>query len=301
MNKFKRNISKAVSVLLIFIITAILNQIIGNKGSAFVGFLISSEFIALPQWMITLAFAVLICLFLLILKFFDIYDIYNQRMRFIDTINAINENTYQFMDSLLLGPVNQNSIERFVDTTLRDMASLFPGEKLPRISIFRPDKEDSMYLRLWKSYGASEESMRNLKFYLGEDETLSSREKGIAGRTFKEKTTFIAQVHNDTVKVKILDGDTMIDDKIGSNMINNGYIFSQPKRKRRSYKSFMTVPILSSNQGNDKQSIGVICFDSDDDSLFRKSRVRKDAQLLASYVTHAMSTYNRLRKSGRIS
>lgn len=182
-------------------------------------------------------------------------------------------------DSLLrllprIAPLDDRAgaMRKLLGEFLRDCTRVFAGD-VSRAAILHAEADQ---LVPWVTYQMPEESVERTRFSIGEEDPTQRR--GAAGEAFV--TGQLRVVHFSEV-----DGQWKADDP--------SYIEFDPARPFPPYRSFVTVPII----GTYNRSIGVLCFDSMDPTIFDPPAIRELLSALGQRIAAAILIYRELEET----
>jgi transcriptional regulator with GAF, ATPase, and Fis domain len=137
-----------------------------------------------------------------------------------------------------------------------------------RISILRPDGDNSEHLTIWQSLRVPSETIQRTQFYVGSDS--DNKRVGIAGLAFKQQTLKI--VHLSWQKDKWSQDD------------KNYYDFvNRTTQKSMPYRAVVAVPIVDNTNPN--KCLGVLCLDSMNEQAFDSKRVQDGLRSVADRIS----------------
>jgi hypothetical protein len=192
----------------------------------------------------------------------------------------------QVLLTLLSVYVHEPDPEVAVKTLLRrlleESVGLF-GRDVTRACIYRRAKDEC--LEVWVPYRMASESVRDARFYVGND---PQRHSGVAGATYKDRVT--RRVHivsrngqweSDVYKVA-QNGKWVRDGKVT-------YVLFAHDRPQPPYRSFVSVPII----GSAHECLGVLCLDSMNPRVFNGANMPEWLRIVSSRIAAVAMIHRR--------
>ena len=242
---------------LVFILTAIISGIIGNRADSIINLIVSNlEYRDIYLYAISTVSLIVIALCLLLsLR-------YKAALEITFEINKIDEFILRAIASLykVNSPQEKSQLARRIAKNLFRKILSISLFKNCGIAVYLRPEASSDYLSCWEFYSFPNDNDESLAFYVGAENDLSAplAARGIVGTSFLTKKTLV--VHLDR-----------------SGFADSNLFLGRPSRV--GYRSLISIPILGSEY--DKDSIGVLCFYSAKTSSFDKASVRPIAESLA--------------------
>ena len=195
-----------------------------------------------------------------------IYMYLIQRIQMFKHAFATDHKLLNLDDSLLRGLASwtpslstETAMKRIITDLLLDATAEFDGH-VNRAALLLPDASGE-YLCCWASYQMPQESIDNMKFYVGPDQGRRQKESGVAGEVFISEKLQVGHLR------RAANGGAWICEDCHS------YIKLSGRRSFPPYLSFVNIPIISTDPADAANSSattcqGVICFDSMDKDVF---------------------------------
>jgi hypothetical protein len=227
----------------------------------------------LSAWYV-MVFVALSCVFICIC--------FIQRIRMLEHALAIDHKVLKLDDLLLLGLASwvpsldvEKEKERIITDILLETIAEFDGQ-IHRAALLLPDVSGE-YLQCWANYEMSQDSINNMKFYIGKDKIRRQREGGVAGDVFHTKDLQVGHLRQ-------VNGNWVCEDC-------PNYMKFPGRRPFPPYRSFVNIPILGIDTNAPDSSatcLGVICFDSRDKDVFDHAARQTVLRTLARRITAAL-------------
>lgn len=234
-----------------FIVTA-LEGIVGNRADTLFTLVWSSvQAIVIANllfWFIVLP-VLLVCI--------GICMYFRRRSQFLEHARSIDHKILRLDDLLLLGlaswvplPNIEEEKKRIITDILLGAIAEFDGH-VHRAALLLPDASGD-YLYCWTNYQMPQDSIDNMKFYIGADQSRRQRESGVAGEVFLTRELQVGHLRQ-------VNGIWICEDC-------PNYMKFSGRRPFPPYLSFVNIPIISTDPNTLNPSattcLGVICFDS---------------------------------------
>lgn len=269
--------------VLIAIISAsaggILYGIIGNRADSLFVTLIS--FIQANPWLWSIATFVGI---FSIITFLTLRHI-KRLNRALTSITFSQESDFSLLRLLAnwTPPLPDNrdiQMQRILKEVLTDATVAFGGNSI-RAAILLPDSTGD-YLECWASYQMPQESIHNMRFYIGNDPRERLHSAGIGGAVYRNQEIIVAHI---TQKNSHWECDY------------KDYIKFPGTRPSPPYRSFINIPIMSISHDKYQHPacLGVLCFDSLDKHIFDSKESKDIIRSIARRVTCAILICNQLQ------
>ncbi len=281
-------ISTAIGTASIFVLLAIVNGIIGNRADAI--FLLMVDQVAkslsasLWPWIVTLI--LLLVIPGIVLRWFQerkslTYDLENLRYKLEgkDILVRLDDSLLRLLPSLISATDVDDEVHKLIKKVLRDVTKAFPKD-IPRGSLFRPDAPGE-YLTLWEFNGAMDDESRvRKKFYIGS--ARSDVKRGVAGEAFCAKELLVTRIEEVANECKWKANREYY---ICFEPDEDGTFIPYPP-----YRSFICAPIIV-----ETACLGVLCFDSNNISIFDNAEVQEMIQLLSRRIGSVLLIYQKLQ------
>lgn len=161
---------------------------------------------------------------------------------------------------------------------LRDTVGIF-GEIGLRALILCPDRRNTTLLSPWESLNMSSDTLKNCKFYIGDD---IRRRRGVAGETYKRRAMRI-------VHFKEVHGEWRADD--------DAYYSFKGEETNPPFRSFASVPILTVDSARrPTECLGVLCIDSTENDTFDNPEDRQLLLIIANRLSALLRIYQHLER-----
>jgi hypothetical protein len=271
--------------ILVFFLSSLFIGIISNilvVNSNVFGVLLASLFHSLQTeyglWLVILLLCAVIAIIISFTK-----KHYSTLQRSLTIANQIISSDDTLLRSLAFLPIAkdyQAEIQRQLTDLLRNTRAIFQG-RINRAFILVPD-ESKTHLTTWVHYGLPQESVKRIRFYIGNDD---SRERGVAGEAYCKQQMIITHM--------IKRGAKWSADQ-------NAFTLSTEKEYPH-YRSFVCVPILVPDKDAtalEEQSIsvlGVVCFDSMNKTIFDNTALQDLLRSIVSHIAAALLVYQRFQ------
>jgi len=188
-----------------------------------------------------------------------------------NSLNALDDSLLRLIPQLVSSRTRVEAdaaMGALLEEFLRDVIEIFAGAY--RGSIMRSAPQHPDYLYIWKSIGMPAESVIQIRFYIGDDET--DKLRGCAGETYRD---------HESRFVHFLE-------KSGKGESDNPCYKRFPKPTRSPTRSFAVIPIIGSNNN----SLGVLCIDSVNQTAFDLSIIQDLLFELGSRIAVAVEIYS---------
>lgn len=223
----------------------------------------------------------MLCIFgVLSLRWFD--------MRMWEKLLTFNEGLMRLPPNLIGKDDFDERLHKLVDTLLRYTMKKFPPGIRRGILLIPDSSRNNSYLIISNSVGIQEDYEQLDEFYVGTDKNMLKK-RGIAGKAFQEKEPFLVHIRLTTENKWRADDDDFLPISYTENEDSDAPPF----------QSLICMPILdgSIEKKAPKQSLGVVCFDSQIMHMFDSYESKKRLELLAKHLCFALRTYNALKTS----
>jgi hypothetical protein len=268
-----------------FMLTA-LEGIVGNRADTFFTLIWPSiQSMAVANWLswftvtLVLLCCIVICVyFILRSKKFEHAFTTGRKMLSLD-------------DTLLRGLASwrpslstEKEMKHIITSLLLDAIAQFDGD-VHRAALLLPDASEE-YLCCWASYQMPQESVDNMKFYIGPDQSRRQRESGVAGEVFLTGELQVGHLR------KVNRGTWVCED-------HHSYVKLSRRRSSPAYLSFANVPITDiDHQSSLSTCLGVICFDSMSRDVFDSSANQVVLRTIARRITAALLIFKLYQNLG---
>jgi hypothetical protein len=199
----------------------------------------------------------------------------------LETLNNmcdLDDSLLRLLPSLVTAGRREVEMQRLLKEVLRDATRSFDGH-VHRASILLPEAGGE-YLRIWAHHQMPDESLARTRFYIGEEK---DRIRGVAGEAFSDAQLHVAHFKEENPRWRC---DL------------HSYIDFDKNRPYPPYRSFVAVPVIGVIPGSPGQTstgcLGVLCFDSDNSTIFDGADVQYVLQVLARRVASALLIYRQL-------
>jgi hypothetical protein len=194
-------------------------------------------------------------------------------------IVAMDDSLLRFLVGMTFAKDPEKEFRRLLVELLRDITLTFGGS-VHRALILRPDTT-GRYLKTWVHYQMPKETVARMQYYIGSKKV--DKKLGVAGEAYIKKEIIVAHIR-----------DGKCD--------NNNYIYFDEERPFIPYRSFVNVPIiglipdLAREMFNSIPCHGVICFDSDDPTIFDSKETTELLWALGRRIAVALLIYQHFLK-----
>lgn len=278
----------SISAVLIFIVTAAIAGIIGNSADTLFIWL-WDLLIKINAWPWTIILVTMVIGFALVL--FVVWRnggalriqlrTLNDALDTMQMLVALDDTLLRLLANWMPAQDREGGIRRLFTYLLRDATAAFTGE-VHRAVIFLPDATRE-YLRAWVHYQMPQESLDRSVFYIGKNG--DDRKRGIAGETFIEGKLLVAHI---------------LRSKDYWKCDSEHYIDFDKTRPYPPYKSLISIPIIGINpnapNSNATTCLGVICFDSEDPTIFDYTETKRLLLGFGSRIAAALLIYEQFPK-----
>lgn len=203
----------------------------------------------------------------------------------LDTLNNmcdLDDSLLRLLPSLVASGKREVEMQRLLKELLRDATRPFDGH-VHRASILLPESGGE-YLKIWAHHQVPDETLARTRFYIGGE---GDRIRGVAGETFLDAQLRVAHFAEEHPRWKCDLSCYMDFDK---------------SRPFPPYRSFVAVPIIGVIPSSPGQiitsTLGVLCFDSDNSTIFDSSAVHYVLRVLARRVAAVLLIYQHLPLAG---
>lgn len=276
----------AITAAIMGVLGAVFYGILGNRADAlflwFLQLMTSSYQANLWPWIIMAALLVLFS----IATFFMLRQIGSLSRTLKSTSNLV-----ELDDSLLrilaswvppLPTDRDIQVQRTLKEVLRDATVEFNGH-VGRAAILLPNSAGD-FLECWVHYQMPQESIDDMKFYIGSDPQIQSDRGGVAGAVYRDQEIVVGHM------TQRKNGHWICDDC-------EDYVKFHGTRPFPPYRSFVNIPIITVSSGAGHSNLiclGVICFDSMDEDVFDSKDVKVVLLSIARRVAATILICNQL-------
>lgn len=188
----------------------------------------------------------------------------------------LDDTLLRLLSSFKANPDKKAATRLLFQEFLADTLELF--EDGCRISIMRPDNNDSEWLVIWQSLRVPPETIQRTRLYIGS--TQAHPKEGIAGKVFSTQKRIV--VHLSWNKKELIWSPD-----------NKNYVpfISRITEKSLPYRAIASVPIIDSND----DALGVLCLDSMDPRAFDSQEIQDGLSSVSeriSAILKILENYN---------
>ena len=273
-----------VSAIILFVITAAIAGIIGNRADALfillLGLVTSSVSANSLPW--------IIIILILLIGLFTVVGFWGNtksNLKITNQIVDLDDRLLRLVPNLVSAGNLEEEMHRLIYKLLERATVVFDGE-VNRASLFLPDP-DRKQLRIWHGYQMPPESIRRTVFNI--EVGGSGIMRGIAGETFLDGQPHVVHLRREN-------------DQWRADRESSYIFFDQDRRSLPSlpYQSCVCVPISVGTDLADR--LGVVCFDSHNPIVFdsaetEDSELQKRLIVLGGRFASTLLIYEELKRS----
>lgn len=203
-------------------------------------------------------------------------DTLNKELSTLNKVVALDNSVSRLLPSLISARDLEEEMRKLVKKLLEDACGTFAGD-VDRASLFLPDSgAGNEYLTFWEGYQMPRESILRTRFYIGARDV--DRVRGLAGEAFFNHQIYVGHIIKENSRWKA---------------DNSCYIDFDKKRPYPPYRSLVSVPLIIGENPTD--CLGVMCFDSENATVFDPPEVQAMLLKLGARIASVLLIYQQLK------
>ncbi len=200
----------------------------------------------------------------------------HQELSTLNKVMVLDNSVLRLLPSLIAARDLEEEMRKLVKKLLEDTCGTFAGD-VDRASLYLPDpKTGNEYLTFWEGYQMPRESILRTRFYIGMKDV--DKVRGLAGETFFYHQIRVGHIIKENSRWKA-DSSSYIDFDI--------------KRPYPPYRSLVSVPLIIGENPTD--CLGVMCFDSENATVFDSSDIQAMLLKLGACIASVLLIYQQLK------